>query len=63
MIDVIPLIGCRKATKKLFSAAELTALIEFLGNHPDSGDVIPGTGGLRKLRWGLAGRGKRGVAE
>jgi len=60
MIDVIQLSGFRKATKKLFSAAELTVLVEFLGNHPDKGDVIPGTGGLRKLRWALAGRGKRG---
>lgn len=33
---------------------------EFVGNQPDKGDVIPGTGGLRKLRWGFAGRGKRG---
>jgi hypothetical protein len=28
--------------------------------YPTSGDVIPGTGGLRKLRWGLKDRGKRG---
>lgn len=28
--------------------------------NPDVGDVIPGSGGLRKLRWRLAGRGKRG---
>ncbi len=27
---------------------------------PTAGDVIPGTGGLRKLRWSLPGRGKRG---
>ena len=28
--------------------------------NPDAGDLIPGSGGVRKLRWGLAGRGKRG---
>jgi len=28
--------------------------------RPDMGDVIPGSGGLRKVRWFLAGRGKRG---
>jgi len=28
--------------------------------HPDTGSVIPGSGGLRKTRWSLAGRGKRG---
>ncbi len=32
------------------------ALIE----DPDRGDLIPGAGGLRKLRWSLPGRGKRG---
>ena len=27
---------------------------------PDAGNVIPGSGGVRKLRWRLSGRGKRG---
>ena len=31
-----------------------------LADRPKAGDVIPGTGGLRKLRWRDAGRGKRG---
>lgn len=29
--------------------------------RPDAGDAIPGSGGLRKLRWSGSGRGKRGV--
>lgn len=37
---------------RLFQAALL--------DRPDSGKVIPGGGGLRKLRWGIEGRGKRG---
>jgi hypothetical protein len=28
--------------------------------HPEAGDLIPGGGGLRKIRWGARGRGKRG---
>jgi hypothetical protein len=28
--------------------------------NPEAGDVIPGSGGVRKLRWGVAGRGNRG---
>jgi mRNA-degrading endonuclease RelE of RelBE toxin-antitoxin system len=28
--------------------------------RPDAGDLIPGGGGLRKIRWGAKGRGKRG---
>ena len=27
---------------------------------PDAGDIVRGGGGIRKLRWGLPGRGKRG---
>ena len=27
---------------------------------PDAGPVIPGSGGVRKLRWAAQGRGKRG---
>jgi hypothetical protein len=32
----------------------------YLANNPDSGDVIPGSGGCRKIRWSRAGSGKRG---
>ena len=28
--------------------------------NPEAGDIIPGSGGVRKVRWGLPGRGKRG---
>lgn len=31
-----------------------------LVQRPTAGSVIPGTGGLRKLRWAVQGRGKRG---
>jgi len=31
-----------------------------LAEHPRAGDVIPGAGGLRKLRWRAGARGKRG---
>ena len=31
-----------------------------LALHPEKGDVIPGSGGLRKVRWAGKGRGKRG---
>lgn len=27
---------------------------------PEVGSIIPGSGGVRKMRWGIAGRGKRG---
>ncbi len=31
--------------------------------HPEAGALIPGSGGLRKLRWQMPGRGKRGGAR
>ena|SRR5271166_1745703 len=36
------------------------ALQESLMREPDAGPVIPGSGGVRKLRWAAPGRGKRG---
>lgn len=42
---------------------ELTAFKLWLAVNPQAGDVIPGTGGLRKLRWSRAGMGKRGGAR
>ena len=32
----------------------------YLSLTPDAGDVVPGTGGVRKVRWSRAGTGKRG---
>ena len=39
---------------------EYAALQQALVAKPDSGDLVRGSGGVRKLRWGVAGRGKRG---
>ena len=39
---------------------EYSSLQESLAANPESGDLIRGSGGLRKLRWGSSGRGKRG---
>lgn len=36
------------------------ALQQSLLLRPDAGNVIPGSGGLRKIRWNLQARGKRG---
>jgi hypothetical protein len=42
---------------------EYAALQQVLVENPKAGDLIAGSGGLRKLRWGLEGRGKRGGAR
>jgi len=41
------------------SEAEYARLQEALIDDPEAGAVIPGSGGVRKLRWGQPGRGKR----
>ena len=43
--------------------AERAELVGYLACNPIAGDVIPGSGGVRKIRWGLEGRGKRGGAR
>ncbi len=48
---------------RLFSDSERKELIDYLANHPLAGDEIPGTGGVRKLRFAASGRGKRGGAR
>ena len=52
-----------KDVKPLISDAEREELVMFIGSNPEAGDVIPETGGVRKIRWALAGRGKRGGAR
>jgi len=37
--------------------------VDYIAGHPEAGDVIPGTGGIRKVRWGREGAGKRGGAR
>lgn len=39
---------------------EYRALQQALIANPEAGDIIRGSGGVRKLRWNVAGRGKRG---
>ena len=45
---------------KLLTDDEYYELQAVLAEEPKAGDVIPGAGGLRKLRWRAKGRGKRG---
>ncbi len=52
----------RQAREILFEE-DLRMLQLYLLARPDAGVVIPGSGGLGKLRWGLPGRGRRGGAR
>ncbi len=43
-----------------WSEEERGSFAAYLAEHPDAGDVVPGSGGLRKVRWKRAGLGKSG---
>ena len=48
---------------KVWSDAECAEFIEWIAENALAGDVIPGAGGLRKVRWTRQGMGKRGGAR
>lgn len=62
-ITVVELETFTKEARDLFSRDEIEGLIAFVANHPDEGKVIPGTGGVRKLRWRARGKGKSSGAR
>ena len=46
---------CRRLNDDDYRALQIALLL-----RPEQGPVIPGSGGLRKIRWSTGGRGKRG---
>ncbi len=60
MITVVELPEFIRRSKKLLSEQERNDIINYLAFHPDSGAIIKGSGGIRKLRWKKQGRGKSG---
>lgn len=53
----------QRRAEGLFTPGEIAGLIEHIAYHPTAGVVMPGTGGVRKLRWGVRGSGRRGGAR
>lgn len=58
LITVAETPGYIRLAEKLLSEDERSDLISYLAEHPRAGDLIEGTGGVRKLRWARGGRGK-----
>lgn len=50
-------------SQKIWSDEEKDEFINFLAQNPLIGDVIPKTGGFRKVRWTTKSKGKRGGAR
>ncbi len=49
-----------RIVSEYLSDEEYAELQAYLNLYPKSGVIVPGSGGVRKLRWGSAGKGKRG---
>jgi len=60
MQTIVELPEYLKKADKLLSNSERTSIINYLAVHPLSGDLMQGTGGIRKLRWSAQGKGKSG---
>lgn len=60
IVELTPFVAFRE---QHWSDEVLRALQSYLLISPDAGDLIRGGGGLRKLRWSMPGRGKRGGAR
>src|SRR5271170_5575319 len=62
-VAVIEFAAYRRWADELLTAGEQDAIIDLIAYEPTCGDLIPGTGGLRKVRVGRGGSGKRGGAR
>lgn len=49
--------------RKIWTEEEQGSFFAWLAANPEIGDLIPGSGGCRKVRWSVAGTGKRGGAR
>lgn len=49
-----------RRAEKLLSVEERRDILSYLAMHPKAGDLLEGTGGIRKLRWSRGSRGKSG---
>jgi mRNA-degrading endonuclease RelE of RelBE toxin-antitoxin system len=59
-VSVIELAGYRRRADELLTQEEQEAVVNLVAYEPTCGDVMPGTGGLRKVRIGRSAMGKRG---
>jgi len=60
LITIVELPEYIKRAEKIFLEEERDELLYYLSSNPKAGTLIQGTGGIRKLRWALKGKGKSG---
>ena len=59
LVEFIEASGFSSIREDHFDDSQFHMLQLYLLDRPDAGDIIKGSGGVRKLRWGLQGSGKR----
>lgn len=63
MYTIIETPTFQEDARKIWSEEERGAFCAWLAVNPEAGEVIPASGGCRKVRWSIAGSGKRGGAR
>ncbi len=63
MFTVIETPTFQKQVAGVWTESERLEFIAHIAANPEAGDVIPGADGARKVRWSVAGKGKRGGAR
>ena len=63
LVTVIETETFARRADKLLTPKERDELVAFLAANPTAGDLIEGTGGVRKVRFAAQGRGKSGGAR
>jgi hypothetical protein len=63
MLTIIETPIFQRMAQEIWSPSELEDFVVYISENPMVGDVIPGAGPLRKVRWKRAGMGKRGGAR
>lgn len=58
--SVVETPGYLRDAEAIFTAAEREAIVTLVAKDPECGEVMQGTGGVRKVRFGRGGRGKSG---
>jgi len=61
-ITVLQLPKFKAEATELIGRSGIAVLAAYLASRPDAGDVIPGAGGARKLRWAAKGRGNEAAS-
>jgi hypothetical protein len=60
LVSVVETKLSTRLVREYLTDDEYRRLQQALVADPELGAVIPGSGGIRKVRWGIAGRGSRG---